>query len=125
MTQRDQVYKCEKCGNLVGVIHGAGGNLVCCGQNMVLLEANTTDASVEKHVPVITKDGSTVKVAVGAVPHPMEEKHYIEVVGVLTENKLYRAYLKPGEKPEVTFEIDGKVKCARAYCNIHGMWKSD
>jgi len=125
MTQRDQVYKCEKCGNLVGVIHGAGGNLVCCGQNMVLLEANTTDASVEKHVPVITKDGSTVKVAVGAVLHPMEEKHYIEVVGVLTENKLYRAYLKPGEKPEVTFEIDGEVKCARAYCNIHGMWKSD
>lgn len=125
MTQRDEVYKCEKCGNLIGVIHGAGGNLVCCGQNMVLLEANTTDASVEKHVPVITKDGSTVKVAVGEVPHPMEEKHYIEVVGVLTENKLYRAYLKPGEKPEVTFEIDGKVKCARAYCNIHGMWKSD
>jgi len=125
MTQRDEVYKCEKCGNLIGVIHGAGGNLVCCGQNMVLLEANTTDASVEKHVPVITKDGSTVKVAVGAVPHPMEEKHYIEVVGVLTENKLYRAYLKPGEKPEVTFEIDGEVKCARAYCNIHGMWKSD
>ena len=124
MTQRDEIYKCEKCGNLVGVIHGAGGNLVCCGQNMVLLEANTTDASVEKHVPVITKDGSTVKVAVGAVPHPMEGKHYIEVVGVLTENKLYRVYLKPGEKPEVTFKVDGKVQCARAYCNIHGLWKS-
>ena len=124
MTQRNEVYKCEKCGNLIGVIHGAEGDLICCGQNMVLLKANSTDASTEKHVPIITKEGSTVKVVVGAAPHPMEEKHYIEVIGVLTEDKLYRAYLEPGGKPEVTFEIDEKVQCARAYCNIHGMWKS-
>jgi superoxide reductase len=124
MTQRDEVYKCEACGNLIGVIHGAGGDLVCCGQKMVLLKANSTDASVEKHVPVITQNGKMVKVTVGAVPHPMEEKHYIEVIGVSTEDKLYRAYLKPGGKPEASFEIEGKIKCARAYCNIHGMWKS-
>ena len=124
MTQRNEVYKCEKCGNLIGVIHGAGGDLICCGQNMVLLKANSTDASAEKHVPIITQDGKNVKVAVGAAPHPMEEKHYIEVIGVLTDNKLYRAYLKPGEKAEATFEIDGKVQCARAYCNIHGLWKN-
>ena len=105
-------------------MHGAGGDLVCCGQKMILLKANSTDASAEKHVPVITQNGKVVKVTVGAVPHPMEEKHYIEVIGVLAEDKLYRAYLKPGGKPEVTFEIDGKIQCARAYCNIHGMWKN-
>jgi superoxide reductase len=125
MAQRDDIYKCEVCGNIVGVIHGAAGKLVCCGQDMVLLKANTTDASVEKHVPVITKQGSTVKVTVGSVPHPMEEKHYIEVIGVsTTADKLYRAYLKPGGKPEATFNVEGDVTSARAYCNLHGLWKS-
>ena len=125
MTQRNEVYKCELCGNLVGVISGAGGSLVCCGQDMTLLPGNTTDAAVEKHVPVITQDGNTVRAVVGAVPHPMEEKHYIEVIGILAEDKLYRAYLSPGEKPEATFTIEGKVQCARAYCNLHGLWKSE
>ena len=124
MTQRDEVYQCELCGNLVSVVHGAGGSLVCCGQDMVHLKGNTTDAAVEKHVPVISKEGNTVTVTVGKVPHPMEEKHFIEVIGVLTEAKLYRAYLKPGDTPEATFEIDGAVKCARAYCNLHGLWVS-
>ncbi len=121
MTQRDEVYKCEACSNLLGVMHEAGGELVCCGQNMVLLKANSTDASEEKHVPVITQNGKTVKVTVS---HPMEEKHFIEVIGVLAGDKLYRAYLKPEGKPEATFEISEEVKCARAYCNIHGMWKN-
>lgn len=124
MTQNNEVYKCEICGNLIGVIHGAGGDLVCCGQKMVLLKANSTDASEEKHVPIITQDGKNVKVTVGSAPHPMEEKHYIEVIGILTNNKLYRAYLKPGGKPEATFEIDDNIECARAYCNIHGLWKN-
>jgi superoxide reductase len=124
MAQRDDIYKCETCGNLVGVIHGAAGKLVCCGADMVLLKGNTTDASVEKHVPVITTQGSTVKVTVGSVPHPMEEKHYIEVIGVSTEDRIYRAYLKPGGKPEATFQVDGTVTCARAYCNLHGLWRS-
>jgi len=124
MTQRDEVYRCASCGNLISVVHGAGGSLVCCGQEMMLLKENTTDAAVEKHLPVIEKNGSTVKVTVGKVPHPMEEKHFIEVVSVLTEDRLYRAYLKPGGTPEATFEIDGAVKCARAYCNLHGLWKS-
>ena len=122
MTQRDEVYQCELCGNLISVVHGAGGTLVCCGQDMVHLKGNTTDAAVEKHVPVISKEGNTVTVTVGKVPHPMEEKHFIEVIGVLTEDKLYRAYLKPGDKPEATFEIAGAVKCARADCNLHGLW---
>ena len=125
MTQRNEVYKCELCGNLVGVISGAGGSLVCCGQNMVLLQENSTDAAPEKHVPVITKEGNTIRAVVGAVPHPMEENHYIEVIGILAENKLYRAYLNPGEKPEATFTIEANVQCTRAYCNIHGLWKSE
>lgn len=125
MAQRDEIYKCEKCGNLVGVIHAAAGNLMCCGADMVLLKGNTTDAAVEKHVPVVSKQGSTVKVTVGSVPHPMEEKHYIEVIGVLTTaEKLYRAYLKPGDKPEATFAVEGDVIWARAYCNLHGLWKN-
>ncbi len=124
MTQRDEVYQCELCGNLISVVHGAGGTLVCCGQDMVHLKGNTTDAALEKHVPVIAKEGNRVTVTVGKVPHPMEEKHFIEVIGVLTEDKLYRAYLKPGDKPEATFEIDGAIKCARAYCNLHGLWVS-
>ena len=107
----------------MGVLHGAGGDLVCCGQNMVLLKANSTDASAEKHVPVITQNGKNVKITVGAAPHPMEEKHYFEIIGVLTEDKLYHSYLKAGGKAEATFEVDGEIKCVRAYCNIHGMWK--
>lgn len=124
MTQRDEVYKCELCGNLISVVHGAGGTLVCCGQNMAFLKENTTDAAVEKHVPVIEKNGNTVKVTVGKVPHPMEEKHFIEVISVLTTDRLYRAYLKPGGTPEAVFVIDGTLSCARAYCNLHGLWKN-
>jgi superoxide reductase len=125
MTQRDEVYKCEHCGNIATIMHAGGGKLICCGEEMKLLKENSVDAAVEKHVPVIEQSGSTVTVKVGSVAHPMEEKHYIEVIGVLAEgDKLYRAYLKPGDKPEVVFEIPGKVICARAYCNLHGLWKS-
>ena len=126
MTQRDELYKCDHCGNIVTVMHPAGGALICCGEPMKLLKENTTDAAVEKHVPVIERSGDTVTVRVGSVAHPMEEKHYIEVIGVLAEgDKLYRAYLKPGDKPEAVFTIPGKVVCARAYCNLHGLWKSN
>ena len=125
MTQRDEVYKCEHCGNIITVIHAGGGSLSCCGQDMQLLKENSVDAAVEKHVPVIEQSGTTVTVKVGSVAHPMEEKHYIEVIGVLAEgDKLYRAYLKPGDKPEASFEIAGNVIWARAYCNLHGLWKA-
>ena len=124
MAERRQVYKCELCGNLVEVLDGAGGTLVCCGQDMTLQVENTVDAAVEKHLPVIDQAGAAVTVRVGSVAHPMEEKHYIEMIGVWTANKLYRVYLKPGEAPEVTFTVDGDVQYARAYCNLHGLWKS-
>ena len=124
MTKRNQVYKCEKCGNLVNVVHDANANLVCCGEEMKLLEPNTVDAAQEKHVPIVEKNGNRVKVSVGNVPHPMETEHFIETISVLTENRLYRAYLSPGDKPEAIFEIDGEIKTVRAYCNLHGLWKA-
>ena len=125
MTNRDEVYKCQKCGTIVTVMHAGPGIMICCGAPMQLLKENTTDAVVEKHVPVIERSGDTVTVRVGSIPHPMEEKHYIEAIGVLAEgDKLYRAYLKPGDKPEVTFTIPEKVIWPREYCNLHGLWKS-
>ena len=125
MTQINEVYKCSSCGNIVGIVHAAEGNLICCGQEMVLQRENTVDAATEKHIPVIEKNGNTVTVTVGSVAHPMEEKHYIETISILTDTCMYRTYLKPGEKPEASFEVVGNIKSARAYCNLHGLWKSN
>lgn len=124
MTQLNQIYKCEKCGNIVEVVHAGPGELVCCGQPMKLLTENTTDAAQEKHVPVIEKSGSQITVKVGSVDHPMEEKHYIEWIELLADGKVYRKYLKPGDKPVATFEITAKDVSAREYCNLHGLWKA-
>ena len=123
MAERLQVYKCEACGNIVLVMHGGEGELVCCGQAMKLLKENTVDAAKEKHVPVVEKtaDGYTVKV--GAVAHPMEEKHYIEWIELLAGGKSYVEFLKPGDAPEATFKVDADRVTPRAYCNIHGLWK--
>jgi superoxide reductase len=123
MTEVRQVYKCEICGNMVEVIHKAGGSLVCCNKPMTLLVENTVDAAVEKHVPAIEKIEGGVIVKVGEVEHPMLEEHHIEWIEVHTANKLYRKWLKPGEKPEAIFKIDEEVLFAREYCNIHGLWK--
>lgn len=123
MTELRQIYKCEVCGNIVEVVHPSGGTLVCCGKPMTLLKENTTDAAVEKHVPVIEKIDGGVLVKVGAVEHPMLENHYIEWIEVHTANKVYRKYLKPGDKPEAVFKLDEEVLYAREYCNLHGLWK--
>jgi superoxide reductase len=124
MTQRLQIYKCEVCGNIVEVLHEGVGELVCCGQPMKLLVANTVDASKEKHVPVIEKTATGVKVKIGGVPHPMEEKHYIEWIEIIADGKAYRQFLKPGDAPEATFDIKATTIEAREHCNIHGLWKS-
>jgi superoxide reductase len=124
MTERLQVYKCEVCGNIVEVLHEGVGELVCCGQPMKLFVANTVDASKEKHVPVIEKTATGFKVKVGSVAHPMEEKHYIEWIEVIADGKAYRQFLKPGEVPEATFEIQAAQITAREYCNLHGLWKA-
>lgn len=123
MIQMRQVYKCEVCGNMVEVIHNSGGTLVCCGQNMTLVTENTQDAAVEKHIPVVEKTENGVLVKIGAVPHPMLDSHYIEWIEVQTENKVYRTYLKPGQKPEAEFMIAEEITVVREYCNVHGLWK--
>jgi superoxide reductase len=124
MTQRSQVYKCDLCGNIVEMLHGAAGDLVCCGQPMTLQQENTVDAAKEKHVPVIEKVAAGVKVKVGSVPHPMEEKHYIEWIEVLVGDRVVRQFLKPGDAPEAVFPAEGGAITAREYCNLHGHWKS-
>ncbi|MBU3160599.1 desulfoferrodoxin [Clostridium frigoris] len=124
MTELRQIYKCEICGNIVEVVHNAGGTLVCCGQNMILQAENTTDAAVEKHVPVSEKIEGGIKVKVGAVEHPSLEEHHIEFIEVHTENKVYRKFLKPGEKPEAEFKLEEEVLFIREYCNLHGLWKA-
>ena len=100
MTQQNQVYKCNVCGNIVEVLHAANGELVCCNQPMVLMEENTVDAAEEKHVPVVEKTDNGIKVKVGSVAHPMEDEHYIEWIQVLAGGQSYRKFLKPGEAPE-------------------------
>jgi len=124
MTAKLQVYKCEICGNMVEVIHEGQGELVCCGKPMILLTENTTDASKEKHVPVMEKTPSGIKVKVGSLPHPMEEKHYIEWIQIMADGKAYRQFLSPGNAPEATFDIKADKITAREYCNVHGLWKS-
>lgn len=124
MTKRLQIYKCGVCGNIVEVVHEGVGKLVCCNEPMRLMEENTVDASKEKHVPIIEKTKSGVKVRVGSLPHPMEEKHYIEWVEVVSSEKAYRKFLKPGDPPEAEFCIDSNDVVAREYCNIHGLWKA-
>ncbi|MCP4711825.1 MAG: desulfoferrodoxin [Planctomycetes bacterium] len=123
-TQNLQVYKCNVCGNMVEVIHAAGGQLVCCNQPMELLTENTTDAATEKHVPVVEKIDGGVKVTVGSVTHPMEEKHFIEWIEVIADGRAYRQFLNPSDKPEVIFQIVGEQITAREFCNLHGLWKS-
>lgn len=123
MTKKLEIYKCEICGNIVEVLHEGAGQLVCCGQPMKLLVENTTDAAQEKHVPVLEKTAQGYLVKVGSVPHPMEEKHYIEWVELVADGRAYRQFLHPGEKPEAVFSVVGKEVYAREYCNIHGLWK--
>jgi superoxide reductase len=124
MTARLQIYKCEICGNIVEVIHEGKGELVCCGQPMKLLVENTTDAAKEKHVPVIERTATGVRVEIGSVPHPMEEKHYIEWIQIIADGRAYRRFLKPGQTPEAAFEVKADSITAREYCNLHGLWKA-
>lgn len=124
MTKIKQIYKCEICGNIVEVLHEGTGELVCCGKPMVLQKENTVDASTEKHVPVIEKDGQGVIVKVGSVEHPMTEEHHIEWIEISTEKGSSKKFLKPGDPPRAVFPVKAEKITARAYCNLHGLWKS-
>jgi len=131
VTEQNQIYKCNICGNIVEILHTGVGQLVCCDQPMGLLEEKTKDQGLEKHVPVIEelpanvcqgKDG--VKIKIGEVEHPMEEDHYIEWIEIIpSDGKRGKKFLKPGDKPEAEFYTRKEVIRARAYCNVHGLWK--
>ncbi len=124
MTELKQIYKCNICGNIVEVLHTGVGELVCCGQPMELLKEKTEDVGLEKHVPVIEKTDTGIKVKIGSVPHPMEQNHYIEWVEIIADGGVCRKFLKPGDMPEAEFEIKAEKIEAREYCNVHGLWKS-
>ncbi|MCI1785978.1 MAG: desulfoferrodoxin [Bacteroidales bacterium] len=124
MTELKQIYRCAICGNIIEVVHASKGTLVCCGQPMELLKENSTDAATEKHVPVVEKTEDGYKVTVGEVEHPMIATHYIEWIELVSGNKVMRKYLQPGDKPTACFKTDAKDVYARAYCNLHGLWKS-
>ena len=129
MTQKKEIYKCNICGNIVEVLENGAGTLVCCGKPMKLLEEKTKDPaiSIEKHLPIIEKTKDKIMVKVGSVPHPMEEKHYIQFIELIVNNKIYRQELKPNIKPEAEFCIQTTNKDkieARELCNLHGLWKS-
>ncbi len=122
-TQLLQIYKCDVCGNMVEMVRAGMGQLICCGQPMTLQAENTVDAAKEKHVPVIEKASGGVKVRVGSVAHPMEEKHYIEWIEVLADGKACRQFLQPGQPAEAFFPVEAEKLAAREYCNLHGLWK--
>ena len=124
MTEQKQIYKCNICDNIVEVLHASSGQLVCCGQPMELLKEKTEDIGQEKHVPLIERTDSGIKIKVGSVTHPMEEKHYIEWIEVIADGRSFRKFLNPSNKPEAEFEINAEKIEAREYCNIHGLWKS-
>jgi len=128
MPERLQVYKCEHCGNIAEVLVGGGASLVCCGENMALLEPKTADATTEKHVPVIEKIEGGFKVTVGSTLHPMTEEHYIQWIELICRDVVLRNYLNPGEAPEAVFytgdcDCSGCELIAREHCNVHGLWK--
>ncbi len=119
-------YICRHCGNLVGMIHHSGVPMMCCGQKMEELVPNTVEASGEKHLPMVTVDGSTVTVNVGTIDHPMVPEHFIQWVYVETDKGGARKALNPGDAPKVTFCVgEDKPVAVYAYCNLHGLWKTE
>ncbi|MFH1183115.1 MAG: desulfoferrodoxin [Candidatus Moraniibacteriota bacterium] len=126
MAKRGQIYKCEICGNIVEVLHGGEGELVCCGQPMILMPEKTQEEGLtEKHLPVIEKTEKGVKVKIGSIPHPMEEAHYIEWIKIeRKDGRICRCFLNPGDQPEAEFSVSlEEAATVHAYCNLHGLWK--
>jgi superoxide reductase len=126
MIEARQVYKCKDCDVMFEVLHGGEADLSCCGNPMILLDENSTDAATEKHIPVIEKTNGGVLVKVGSVEHPMQDTHYIEWIEIHVGSKVYRKHLQPGDKPEAFFKIEDNedVSYAREYCNLHGLWRT-
>lgn len=123
MAKRLEIYKCSVCGNIVEVLTGGEGELVCCGQPMDKLTAKSSDTGQEKHVPVIGKVDGGYKVTVGSVPHPMEDEHHIEWIELIADGKAYRQFLVPGKPAEAVFKVEAASVTAREHCNKHGLWE--
>ncbi len=121
--KRGNVYRCEKCGNIAHVLKGGGPVLHCCKEPMVLLTENTTDAAQEKHVPVVAPTDGGFKVTVGEVNHPMQTDHYIEWIELVADGISYYKFMEPDAAPEAVFAVEAENAFARAYCNLHGLWK--
>ena len=119
-------YRCARCGQIVAIVKATASPLVCCGEKMQEIVPGTTDASLEKHVPVYEVKDGKVLVTVGAVPHPMLPEHYIEWVSLRTKFGNQRKPLKPGDEPKVCFSIceGDEVEAVYAYCNLHSLWKA-
>lgn len=117
-------YRCKHCGNIITFVKASGVPVVCCGEPMGELVANTTDAVVEKHVPDITKEDGSIFVRIGSVAHPMLPEHYIEWIACVSGDKVEFKYLEPGVEPEAVFSgvEEGTVY---EYCNLHGLWKAE
>lgn len=124
MSEKLGVYRCKVCGNIAQVIHASAPAMSCCGQEMSLLKANSVDAALEKHVPVVEKIEGGYLVKVGSVAHPMEDKHYIEWIELNTGDTVMRKFLKPGDTPEASFLTGADKVTAKEYCNLHGFWTS-
>ena len=119
-------YICPHCGNILEMIHDAGVSPVCCGQKMDLLAANTADASHEKHIPAVSIDGGVVTVKVASLEHPMTENHRIDWVALISDKGVQRKHPAPGKAPKIKFLLSGEKPLAvYAYCNLHGLWKTD
>ena len=126
MCGKQKFFICKRCGNMIGLIEDKGVPLVCCGEKMAELTANTVEASVEKHLPDFTVSGDRISVNVGSVPHPMEEGHFIAFVYVETERGGQRKCLKVGEEPKLSYRfVDDAPVAVYAYCNLHGLWKTE
>jgi len=125
MLEKGQIFRCNTCGNMFELIYVGGGTSTCCGTEMELLSDAPKDVGAEKHIPIIEKTDSGVKVKVGKVAHPMEEKHYIAWIEIITDNGTQRAFLKPGMAPEAEFMVNDLSNLkAKEYCIIHGLWRS-
>ena len=124
MQEKIKYYKCPVCGNVIEVINGDVSRVKCCNQPLELLNSNTEDAALEKHVPVYEVEGEQINVTVGEVIHPMEEKHYITFISLVTEDRVIRVDLKPGDTPITTLPyVKGSI--IYEYCNLHGLWKKE
>jgi superoxide reductase len=119
--EKIEFYRCEKCGNMVAEIKIGGGTLTCCGEPMTQLEANKVEASLEKHIPVLTKEGGKIKAAIGSVQHPMLPEHHIEWIALVADGRVEIKFLEPGEEPIAEF-VEVEAGAVYEYCNLHGLW---